>query len=96
MPRSVKITTPIPTLEEFGKSLGISKARQRALNPIFVERRPQGGYAVRRLDSERASDVLPTQRQAIDRARELNPNRTPLVERVRDTTGGTRDKWRKP
>ena len=63
---------------------------------LFIERRHQGDYAVRRPDSERASDVLPTQREAIERARELNPNRTPLVERVRDTTRGSRDKWRKP
>jgi hypothetical protein len=96
MANSVKVTTPIPSLEEFGRSVGLSKARQRSLNPVFVERRPQGDYAVRRLDSERASDVLPTQREAIERARELNPNRTPLIERVRDTTRGSRDKWRKP
>jgi hypothetical protein len=36
MMRSVKITTPIPTLEEFGKSLGISKARQKALLQIIM------------------------------------------------------------
>jgi hypothetical protein len=96
MVRSVKITTPIPSREEFGRSLGLSKARQKSLNPIFVERRPQGGYAVRRLDSERASDVLPTQKAAIERAKELNPNRNPLVERVRDTSVDGRDKWRKP
>jgi hypothetical protein len=29
---------------------------------LFVERRPQGDYAVRRPNSERASAVLPTQR----------------------------------
>jgi hypothetical protein len=28
---------------------------------FFVDRRPQGGYAVRRSDSERASVILPTQ-----------------------------------
>jgi len=96
MARSVTITTPIPSLEEFGKILGISKARQRALNPIFVERRPQGGYAVRRRGSERASVVVRTQREAIEKARELNPNRAPLVERVRSTAGGSQDRWRKP
>jgi len=96
MARSAKISTPIPSLEEFGRSIGISKTRQMALNPVFVERRPQGDYAVRRLGSDRASCVLPTQREAIERARELNPNRTPLVERVRETTSGSRDKWRKP
>jgi hypothetical protein len=31
MPRSVIITTPMPTLEEFGKRLGLSKRRQQAL-----------------------------------------------------------------
>jgi hypothetical protein len=63
---------------------------------LFIERRPQGDYAVRRGDSERASAVLPTQAEAIDRARELNPNKAPLVERVRNTDEGSRDKWRKP
>ena len=63
---------------------------------LFVERRPQGDFAVRRPGSERASAVLPTQGAAIERARELSPGRQPLVERVRHTTGGTPDKWRKP
>jgi hypothetical protein len=63
---------------------------------LFVERRPQGDYAVRRGGSDRASAVLPTQREAIDRARELNPRHEPLVERVRYTNVGDPDKWRKP
>ena len=63
---------------------------------LFVERREQGDYAVRRPNSARASDVLPTQAEAIDRARELNPGRAPLVEQVRYTDRGKPDKWRKP
>jgi hypothetical protein len=63
---------------------------------IFVEQREEGDYAVRRGGSERASAVLPTQAEAIERARELNPGIAPLVERVRDTDVGGRDKWRKP
>jgi hypothetical protein len=62
---------------------------------IFVERRPEGDYAVRRPNSQRASDVLPTQREAIDRARQLEPNTRPDVERVRNTKVGHPDKWRK-
>jgi hypothetical protein len=31
MAYSVKITTPIPSVEEFGDRLGLSKARQRSL-----------------------------------------------------------------
>jgi Uncharacterized protein conserved in bacteria (DUF2188) len=63
---------------------------------LFVERRPQGDYAIRRPNAQRASDVLPTQGEAIARARELNPNIKPLVERVRHTTRGKPDQWREP
>ena len=55
---------------------------------LYVERRPQGDYAVRRPGSQRASAVEPTQREAIDRAKELQPNSTPMVERVRKTDVG--------
>jgi hypothetical protein len=66
-------------------------------NQIFIERRDdQGDYAIRRPNSERASDVLPTQREAIERARELDWNARILVERVRNTDNGRRDHWRKP
>jgi len=65
-------------------------------NNLYVERRPQGDYAVRKPGSERASAVEPTQAQAIERARELNPNAAVHVERVRHTTEGSPDKWRKP
>jgi hypothetical protein len=62
---------------------------------IYVERRSEGDYAVRRANSERASDVLPTQRKAIERARELSPGSAPHVERVRNTPRGSPDKWRR-
>lgn len=61
---------------------------------IYVERRDEGDYAVRRAGSERASAVEPTQKEAIERARELNPGVAPHIERVRDTAAGGRDKWR--
>jgi hypothetical protein len=63
---------------------------------LFVEQRSEGDYAVRKPNSERASAVLPTQAEAIARARKLNPNATPLVERVRHTKVGKPDQWRKP
>jgi uncharacterized protein YdaT len=70
-------------------------AAHKADKQLFVEKRPEGGYAVRKANSERASDVLPTQAEAIERARELSPGASPLVERVRNTAGGKPDKWRK-
>lgn len=60
----------------------------------YVEQTTDGRYAVRGKNSERASGVYDTQREAIDRARELNPNDRPDVERVRQTDRGGRDKWR--
>ena len=63
---------------------------------LFIERREQGDYAVRRPGSQRASAVLPTQAGAIERAQILSPGATPLVERVRTTTKGKPDQWRKP
>jgi hypothetical protein len=62
---------------------------------LFVERRTEGDYAVRKANSQRASDVLPTQSRAIERARELNPGHSPDVERVRHTIRGKPDQWRK-
>ena len=63
---------------------------------IFVERRPEGDYAVRRPNSQRASGVATTQAQAIAIARKVNPDGPVLVERVRTTPHGKPDKWRKP
>ena len=62
---------------------------------IYVERREAGDYAVRRAGSQRASDVKSTQREAIERAKELQPGVNPHVERVRHTNTGGPDKWRK-
>jgi Uncharacterized protein conserved in bacteria (DUF2188) len=63
---------------------------------LFIERRTQGDFAVRRANSERASVVAPTQAKAIAQARKLEPDATVLVERVRHTGAGNPDKWRKP
>lgn len=69
---------------------------KKGSNNLFVERRPEGDYAVRKPGSERASAVTPTQSAAIERAKELNPNAAIHVERVRNTNTGHPDKWRKP
>jgi Uncharacterized protein conserved in bacteria (DUF2188) len=62
---------------------------------MFIERRTEeGNFAVRRAGSDRASTVLPTQREAIDWAR--NRGGDVFVERVRETNRGNPDKWRRP
>lgn len=63
---------------------------------LYVERRNQGDYSIRRGGAERASAVEPTQKAAIGRAKEIEPNAPIHVERVRNTNVGRRDKWRKP
>src|SRR2546430_2445607 len=64
---------------------------------MFIERREQeGDYAIRRPDAARISDHKSTQAKAIERAREIDPKAAILVERVRNTNKGHRDKLRKP
>jgi len=67
-----------------------------AKDQLFVEQRKQRDYAVRRPGAERASAVAETQAEAIKMARDMNPDREPLVERVRHTSKGHPDQWRKP
>jgi hypothetical protein len=50
MARTIHITTPIPTLEEFRKSLGLSKTRQTSL----VRRDGALGIAGRHRDTSAA------------------------------------------
>jgi hypothetical protein len=63
---------------------------------LFVERTENGDYAVRKPNSDRASAMADTQAEAIERARRIDPEAQILVGRVRNTSGGSRDKWRKP
>jgi hypothetical protein len=63
---------------------------------VFIEQREQGDFAVRLPGSQRASAVEPTQAEAIAAGREMHPDATIMVERVRNTSVGGRDKWRKP
>jgi hypothetical protein len=66
-------------------------------NELFIEyREEEGDYAIRRPGASRASATEATQAEAIDTAREMEPEAAILVERVRNTDVGGRDKWRKP
>ena len=63
---------------------------------LYVVRCEMGDYAVRCAEFERASEVAKNQKAAIERAWEIDPKATPLVERVRNTTRGLPNKWCKP
>jgi uncharacterized protein DUF2188 len=63
---------------------------------LFIEKRDEGDFAIRRGKSQRASAVEDAQAEAIARARQLDPNATIMVERVRYTGVGRPDKWQKP
>ncbi len=53
---------------------------------LFVEKREDGKYAVRRADSKRASTIATTQKRAIKKAKKLEPDTKPNVGRVRKTS----------
>ena len=91
-----RVNTADIRLLSSAKPVEPAKRFRMAKDELFVERRPQGDYAVRRGGSERASAVEPTQAAAIERAKEINNGGPVLVERVRNTDVGHRDKWRKP
>lgn len=95
MARTVKIKTPIPTLEEFGERLGLSKARRQTLAPVYIERRAHGDYVVRKRGAQKARGVYSTQKEAVEKARELSPNRIILIERVRAAGTNGHDRWRR-
>lgn len=61
---------------------------------LYVEPRDQGDFAVRREGAKRASATAPTQKEAIARAKELEPGGEIHVARVRKGGDGP-DKFRK-
>jgi hypothetical protein len=65
-----------------------------AKNEFFIEQRDDGRYNVLRPNADRASASAETQAHVIARAKEIDPDATIHVERVRDIGPG-RDKWRK-
>jgi hypothetical protein len=64
-------------------------------NRFYIERRDDGKYKVMRPNAEKASVVTDTQKEAIEKAREMNPGKSPDVERVRYADKGKPDKWRR-
>lgn len=63
-------------------------------DPLFVTRREDGRYNVLRPNAERASAVTSMQREAIERAKEIEPNAAVHIQRVRGNPPGP-DKFRK-
>ena len=61
---------------------------------VYIEERPDGKYAIRRGNSERASAVEDTQEKAVEVARQMFPGVEPHIERVRNVKTGGRDQWR--
>jgi Uncharacterized protein conserved in bacteria (DUF2188) len=60
----------------------------------YIEHRENGEYAVIARGASRASAVVETQKEAIQLAERFNAQDHPDVERVRNTSRGTRARWR--
>ena len=61
----------------------------------IVQPAEAGGFEVIAMGAERASAILPTQLEAEERARQLNPVNRPNVRRVRDTGVGRPGEFRR-
>jgi hypothetical protein len=60
---------------------------------IFVEQKDDGTY--RALLNGRTIATGTTQEETCDKSHELRPDAAVFAERVRNTKGGSRDKWRR-
>jgi hypothetical protein len=76
-----------------GHNVNVDETTSMSKDKLYVEQRPEGDFAVRRPNSQRASAVEPTQAKAIERAKALGDPK-PHIERVRETKAGKPDKWR--
>lgn len=63
------------------------------MSNVFVERKDDGTYAA--IQDKKVIARGDTQAQTIDKAQAKRPDDPILAERVRMTTGGSRDKWRR-
>ena len=61
-----------------------------------VEQRPDGMFAVTMPGKTKASAKKATQKEALDRAKELDPGSRPIAKRTRKSKGGRKGTWRQP
>ena len=93
--------TVIPLMDKQhwpSRSVGGSVVYRKAVKEmgnIFIERRDDGRYTVEKPGADRASAIRNKQAEAIARAKDISPNSRPDVERVRHTSVGKPDQWRK-
>lgn len=66
----------------------------RESDAMQVQKRSDGRYEIKRPGAKRASDVKDTQKEALARARELDPSNAPIAKRVRRKPGAKRGTWR--
>jgi hypothetical protein len=63
MARSVTISTPVPTLDEFGKSLGLSKSRRDSLLKLVRRNSVSGRFVTKKsAKSDTLRERLPPKR----------------------------------
>ncbi len=72
-----------------------TKVKKQMKEPVFVEPRDGGGFTVKVAQAKRASVIEPTQGKAIDAARQMHPGAPLHVARVRHTSKGEPDQYRK-
>jgi hypothetical protein len=60
----------------------------------FIEKNEEGKFKTTAKGGAKPSGVFDTQREAIDYAKELNPDDHPDVERVRKLPGSRPGEWR--
>ena len=65
------------------------------MSNIYIERNPNGHYDVKVKGNPVPIAVAPTQKEAEQKAKQLEPTIRPDVERVKHTEKGVPGEWRK-
>ncbi|WP_182084412.1 DUF2188 domain-containing protein [Aureimonas sp. ME7] len=105
----VRVVAPKTKSKTFTEA-EVRRAIRKALNEVGSSPRPKplgqtdavrveptddGRYKVKRKNAKRASAIVDTQKEGIERARELEPGQAPIVKRVRRSPGQKKGTWRK-
>jgi len=91
---SLRNQTPMQVLEQRGVEEFARRVSETIPRRWYVERESDGKFSVRKSGADRASAIEPTQSEAIERARKMDPSAPIHVERVRSTNADSIDKWR--
>jgi predicted DNA binding CopG/RHH family protein len=76
--------------------VGKQRGKLAVKDMVFAKRRHEGDFAVQKPESKRVVASFSTREKAVEKVRKLSSDSDPAAQRVRRTSAGKPDQWRKP